>query len=97
MVNLTRFLVLRLSTNLIHTLRLKLKDRHEEARRVLEALHPGNQEAVDKELEDIELALKMSANHASLKSMFAMGPQRIFHRVMLASVVQIMLQVGQLY
>ena len=73
--------------------RLKLKDRHDEARRVLEALHPGKPETIDKEIEDIELALRMSSQHASLKSMFAMGPQRIFHRVMLASVVQIMLQV----
>ena len=71
-----------------------MKDRHDEARRVLEALHPGNRDFVDKEVEDIELALKMSINHASLKDMFAMGPQRIFHRVMLASVVQIMLQVS---
>lgn len=73
--------------------RLKLKDRHDEARRILEALHPGNQEAVDKEIEDIETALKLSANHASLKAMFQMGPQRIFHRLMLAVVIQIMLQV----
>ena len=60
---------------------------------MLEALHPGNPDEVDKEIEDIELALKMSANHASLKSMFYMGRQRIFHRVMLASVIQMMLQV----
>ena len=75
--------------------RLKLKDRHDKARRVLETLHPGKQEHVDKELEDIELALRMSVNHAGLKVLFAMGPQRIFHRVLLASVVQIMLQVGR--
>lgn len=71
-----------------------MKDRHDEARRVLEALHPGSPDTVDKEVEDIDLALKVSANHANLMSMFAMGPQRIFHRVALASVVQIMLQVG---
>ena len=71
--------------------RLKKKERHQEAKQVLELLHPGSQETVDKEIEDIELALKVSANHASLSAMFAMGPQRIFHRVMLASVVQIML------
>lgn len=75
------------------TRRLKLKDRHDEARRVLEALHPGNQDEVYKEIEDIELALKMAANHASLKSMFSMGRQRILHRVLLASAIQMMLQV----
>ena len=74
---------------------MKLKDRHDEARRILEVLHPGKQETVDREIEDIELALRISVNHAGLKAMFAMGPQRIFHRVMLASVVQIMLQVGE--
>ena len=70
-----------------------MKDRHDEARRILEVLHAGKQETVDKAIEDIELALRMSVNHAGLKAMFAMGPQRIFHRVMLACVVQIMLQV----
>lgn len=75
-----------------HPYRLKLKNRHDEARRILEKLHPGDQEEVNKEIKDIELALQMSVNHASVKSMLAMGPQRIFHRVMLASVVQIMLQ-----
>lgn len=56
-------------------------------------MHLGQPETVDKEIEDIDLALKLSAKHAGLKSMFAMGPQRIFYRVMLASIVQIMLQV----
>lgn len=72
--------------------RLKLKNRNDEAKRVLARLHPGDPDAVDREIEEIELALRMSANHVSLKSMFVMGPQRIFHRVVLASVVQIMLQ-----
>lgn len=74
--------------------RLKLKQRHDDARRILEVLHPGKQEHVDKEIEDIELALRMSVNHTSLKAIFTMGPQRIFHRVMLASIVQMMLQVA---
>lgn len=69
------------------------KDRSEQARTILELLHPGEQVAVDSELEDIKLSLSMLTNRASLKDMFTMGPQRIFHRVMLASVVQIMLQV----
>lgn len=68
-----------------------MKDRHEEARRVLDLMHLGQPETVDKEIEDIDLALKLSAKHAGLKSMFAMGPQRIFYRVMLASIVQIVL------
>ena len=72
--------------------RLKLKNRHDEAKRVLELLHPGDQEAVDKEIEDIELALRPAAKQVGLKALFTTGPQRIFHRVMLASVVQIMLQ-----
>jgi MFS family permease len=69
-----------------------LNDRHDEARYVLEALHPGEPETVEKEIEDIETALRMSAGHFELQSMFAMGSQRIMHRVILASVVQIMLQ-----
>lgn len=69
------------------------KDRFAEARNILELLHPGEQEAVDSELEDIKLSLNLSANGARLRDMFTMGPQRIFHRVMLACIVQIMLQV----
>ncbi|KAF2645233.1 MFS1 putative major facilitator superfamily transporter [Massarina eburnea CBS 473.64] len=71
---------------------LKLRDRHDEARQVLERLHPGDPDIVEKEIEDIELALRISVDHVSLLSMFSMGPQRLFHRVMLACVVQIMLQ-----
>jgi hypothetical protein len=73
---------------------LKLKDRHEDARRILDLLHPGDSDAVEKEIEDIEVALRVSIRHTSLLSMFSMGPQRIFHRVVLASIVQIMLQVS---
>lgn len=69
-----------------------LKNKSDEARRVLERLHPGDPDAVDKDIEEIEVALQMSRNRTGLKSMFTMGPQRILHRVMLASVVQIMLQ-----
>jgi hypothetical protein len=45
---------------------LKLKNRHDEAKRVLELLHPGDQEAVDKEIEDIELALRLAAKQVGL-------------------------------
>lgn len=69
------------------------KDRFEEARVILELLHPGEHDAVDSELEDIKLSLSMSTKRGSLKDLFTMGPQRIFHRVMLASTLQIMLQV----
>lgn len=75
-----------------HPYRLMLKKRNDEARRVLERLHPGDPHAVDKDRREIDAALQMSANRSSFKSMFAMGPQRILHRVILASVVQIMLQ-----
>ena len=61
--------ILHRSTNTFTRLcRLKLKNRHEEARQILEQLHPGDQDEVNKEVKDIELALQMSANHASLKS-----------------------------
>lgn len=89
---------------------LKLKDRHDEAKRILTILSPGEPEVVDKQIEDIETAIRISTQHASLKSMFSMGSQRIFRvylkaykhqmysltyqtdRVILASSVQIMLQ-----
>lgn len=71
---------------------MKLKDRDDEARRILTILSPGEPEVVDKQIDDIETAIRLSSQHANIKSMFSMGPQRIFHRVMLASCVQIMLQ-----
>lgn len=71
-----------------------MKGQHEEAKRILELLYPHHQETVEKEINNIELSLKASVNHDGLKSMFTMGPQRIFHRVILASVLQIMLQVS---
>lgn len=65
-----------------------------EARDILSILHE-DEEIVDKEIADIQLALELSGNlseSAALKSMFTMGRQRIFHRVCLAVGVQIMLQ-----
>jgi hypothetical protein len=71
-----------------------MKNRDDEARQILERLYPDDQETVEIEIQNIEVALRMSQNQAGLSSMFTMGPQRIFHRVVLASVTQIMLQVS---
>lgn len=76
---------------------LKLKDSHEEAKTILSLLHPGEPDVVDKEIKDIDLALRLSINHAGLKSLFSMGPQRIFHRVVLGSMAQVMLQVSKFF
>jgi sugar porter (SP) family MFS transporter len=65
-----------------------------EARGILEALHE-DPETVEKEVADIQLALQLAGNlseSAALRSMFTMGPQKIFHRVVIAASVQIMLQ-----
>lgn len=67
------------------------RGRSAEARSILELLHPGDQDTIDKELRDMEVALSM-AESASLMSMFTMGRQRIFHRVCLAAAAQMMLQ-----
>ncbi|KAJ6102953.1 hypothetical protein N7486_005380 [Penicillium sp. IBT 16267x] len=73
------------------------QDRWEEARETLGLLYDGDQngdqsgETVDKELEDIRISLNR-ANKGSLGSMFKMGPQRVFHRVVIAAVAQIFLQ-----
>lgn len=65
--------------------------RHEEARDILNILHE-DPDAIGKELQDIQASLDLSGN-VSLKSMFQMGPQRTFHRVLLAATVQMFLQV----
>jgi sugar porter (SP) family MFS transporter len=65
-----------------------------EAREILEALHEDPQ-TVEKEIADIQLALQLAGNlseSAALRSMFTMGPQKIFHRVVIAACVQMMLQ-----
>lgn len=68
-------------------------DRWDEARRVLARVYdedpPG--EAVDRELQEIKAALERSG-HGSLRGMFRMGPQRSFHRVVLAATAQMFLQ-----
>ena len=67
---------------------MKMK-RVAEARDILDLLHDSN--TVQSEMRDIQLALDLSGN-VTLKSMFTMGPQRIFHRVMIAATVQMFLQ-----
>lgn len=45
------------------------------------------------EIRDIELSLEINKD-VSLMSMFKMGPQRIFHRVVLAGIIQMYLQMS---
>lgn len=61
-----------------------------EAREILNLLY-NDHVTVEKEIRDIQTALDLSGS-ASLKSMFTMGPQRIFHRVVIAATVQMFLQ-----
>lgn len=69
------------------------QDRWEEARETLGLLYDKVQssETVNKEIEDIRISLDR-ANKGSLGAMFKMGPQRVFHRVVIAAVAQIFLQ-----
>ena len=48
-------------------------------------------EEVQSEIRDIQLSLELNG-HVSLVSMFKMGPQRVFHRVCLAAIIQMFLQ-----
>lgn len=70
---------------------LMKRGRVTEATDILNILH-GDSESVEAEVKDIELALELSGHNVSMKSLFSMGPQRIFHRVMIAATVQAMLQ-----
>ncbi|KAJ6006236.1 hypothetical protein N7451_004180 [Penicillium sp. IBT 35674x] len=69
------------------------QDRWEEARETLGLLYDEDQssEIVNKEIEDIRISLDR-ANKGSLGAMFKIGPQRVFHRVVIAAVAQIFLQ-----
>ena len=68
-------------------------DRLEEAREIFCAVYeaPSDSETVDLHIKDIQLSLQLSQN-ASLGAMFAMGPQRTFHRLVLAAAIQMYLQ-----
>lgn len=64
-----------------------------EAREILAALEDVdiNDRRIDAEIQDVQSSLKL-AGEASLKQIFHMGPQRIFHRAMLAAAVMMFLQ-----
>ncbi|KAJ5946509.1 hypothetical protein N7454_003348 [Penicillium verhagenii] len=65
----------------------------EEARDILGILYNEDPhgETVNKEIEDIRLSLDR-ASKGRLGAMFKMGPQRVFHRVVIAATAQIFLQ-----
>ncbi|CEJ53939.1 hypothetical protein PMG11_00270 [Penicillium brasilianum] len=64
-----------------------------EARKILAALEDvkPNDSKIDAEIQAIQLSLKLSGE-GSLGQIFQMGPQRIFHRAMLAASVMLFLQ-----
>lgn len=64
-----------------------------EAREILVALEDvkPNDSKIDTEIEAIQLSLKLSGEK-SLGQIFQMGPQRVFHRAMLAASVMSFLQ-----
>lgn len=68
-------------------------DRWEEARETLGLLYDEDPHGttVSKEVEDIRISLER-ARKGNLGAMFKMGPQRALHRVVLASIAQIFLQ-----
>ncbi|OAL36121.1 hypothetical protein AYO20_04535 [Fonsecaea nubica] len=68
-------------------------NRVEEARDIIGLLHnvDAHDDEVQKEIREIQAALELAGTF-SLKALFIMGPQRTFHRVLLAAVVQIFLQ-----
>ena len=70
-------------------------NRLEEAREILSILHDEDSRSscIDQEIRDIELSLEISRKW-DLGSMLKMGPQRTFHRVLLAIGVQILLQMS---
>lgn len=64
-----------------------------EAREILAALEDVavDDEKVEAEIQDVQSSLKL-IGEASLKQIFSMGPQRVFHRAMLAAAVMMFLQ-----
>jgi sugar porter (SP) family MFS transporter len=65
----------------------------EEAREILGLLYDvePHSDSVNKEIENIQISLER-ARKGNIGAMFKMGPQRNFHRVVLAAVAQIFLQ-----
>lgn len=71
------------------------KDRWDEARETLGILYDEDPhgQTITKEIEDIRISLERAAK-GKIGAMFKMGPQRSFHRVVIAAVAQIMLQLS---
>lgn len=69
------------------------KNRLDQAQDVLARIYDveANDEIVSNEIRDIQTSLELAGTF-KLSAMFTMGPQRTFHRVCLACVVQIFLQ-----
>ena len=75
--------------------RLVKMNRIEEAREVFSAMYeePTGSPIVNSQIRDIQLSLELGQN-SSIKAMFQMGPQRTFHRVLLAATIQMYLQMS---
>ena len=74
---------------------LSKKGRWEEAREILGLLYDEDPhgETVNQEIQDIQLSIERSSR-GSIGAMFKMGPQRTFHRVVLAALAQVFLQMS---
>jgi sugar porter (SP) family MFS transporter len=68
-------------------------NRVEDAREILLLVYSDGQpsDRVEREIRDIQLSIELTGS-GSLRSMFSMGRQRIFHRVVLAGLAQVFLQ-----
>lgn len=69
--------------------------RVEEAAEIMSIIYDCDpqDEEVQSEIRDIQVSLEYNGN-VSLRSMFSMGPQRTFHRVCLAAIIQMFLQMS---
>ena len=70
---------------------LMKKGRDDEAADIMNLLHQ-DQGVVERELEAIRLSLAISQEHTTLRSLFTMGEQRVFHRMAIGCLAQMMLQ-----
>ncbi|CAL5869398.1 uncharacterized protein PFLUO_LOCUS3627 [Penicillium psychrofluorescens] len=76
---------------------LSKQGRWEETREILGLLYDDDPhgDIVNKEVQDVQISLeRASKGKGNLGAMFKMGPQRTFHRVIIAAVAQIMLQMS---
>ena len=64
--------------------------REQEASEIMNLLH-DDPVTIEKEMADIRASLALSGQ-ANLGSLFKMGKQRVFHRVLIGCVAQMMLQ-----